>query len=190
VLGTLVAVVGVVAGATAATGWQDGRADQSAAGQSGRSLAPPAAPEPAAEPAAEPAPVGLFAAVPAPPDAARDAALAGAPGTLVAQGTDLRVESVALPAPLTVEIGGVSREVSSVYRVTVTAGPYVVRDMPAILAVDGVAIGVAAESVDLGSLVLFTHDEVIVTDGATVSLSYGLPGAASIEWSTTLEVVR
>ena len=76
------------------------------------------------------------------------------------------------------------------FRVTISAGPYVIRDMPAIVSVDGVPVGIGAESVDLGSLVLWTHDEVVVSDGATVGLSYGLPGSAAIEWSTTLEVVR
>jgi len=133
---------------------------------------------------------GLFAEVPAPPDAARDAALAAKAGTLVAQGADLVIESVALAAPITVDVAGVSRAVSSVYRVTISAGPYVIRDMPAIVSVDGAPIGVAAESVDLGSLVLFTYDDVVVADGATVALSYGLPGDAPTDWSTTLEVVK
>ena len=136
------------------------------------------------------APAGLFDAVPAPPDAARDASLAAKAGTLVAQGADLRVESVPLAAPTTVEVGGESREVTSVYRVTITAGPYVMRDMPAIISVDATPIGVAAESVDLSSLVLFTYDDAVVSDGATVALSYGLPSQASTDWSTTLEVVQ
>ena len=112
------------------------------------------------------------------------------PGTLVAQGADLRVESVPLAAPATVEVGGVSQSVSSVFRVTISAGPYVVRDMPAIISVNDAPVGIGAESVDLSRLVLFTYDPVIVTDGATVSLSYGLPGSAPTDWSTTLEVVQ
>jgi hypothetical protein len=191
VLGTLVAVVGVVVGATAATGWQADPADQSAAGDSGRSISPAAAPGPdeALDVPAQAAD-GLFAEVPAPPDAARDASLAEKPGTLVAQGADLVVESVPLAAPITVDVDGVSREVSSVYRVTISAGPYVMRDMPAIISVDGKPIGVAAESTDLARLVLFGYDDVIVTDGATVALSYGLPNQAPTDWSTTLEVVQ
>jgi hypothetical protein len=189
VLGTLVAVGAVVAGATAATGGQS-PLDQSAAGQTGRSISPAAAPGPDEAPDEAQAPAGLFAEVPAPPDAARDAALATKTGTLVAQGADVIVESVALAAPTTVEVDGVSREVSAVYRVTISAGPYVMRDMPAIISVDAKPIGMAAESVDLSRLVLFTYDDVIVTDGATVALSYGLPTAASIDWSTTLEVVK
>ena len=128
--------------------------------------------------------------MPAPPDAARDASLAGKTGTLVAQGDDVRVESVALSVPTAVEVDGVSREVSAVYRVTISAGPYVIRDMPAIVSVDGVPIGIGAESVDLSSLVLFSYDDAVVRDGATLGLSYGLPGQAPTEWSTTLEVVQ
>ena len=137
-----------------------------------------------------PAPTGLFAVVPAPPDAARDASLAAKAGTLVAQGVDVRVESVPLAAPTTVEVDGASRSVSSVFRVTISAGPYLIRDMPAIVSVDGVPVGVATESVDLSSLVLFTFDEAVVTNGATIALSYGLPGQAPTDWSTTLEVVQ
>lgn len=129
---------------------------------------------------------GLFEQVPVPPDAARDGRLAGKPGTLVARGTDVVVESVALEAPTVVD----GREVSAVFRVTVSAGPYLVRDMPAILSVDGTPVGVAAESVDLASLVLFSHDDVVVTDGATIALSYGLPGQAPADWSATLEVIQ
>ena len=186
-LGAIVAVLAVVVGATAVSGWRSDRADVSAAGATGRSISPAAAPGPDVE---APVAAGLFAEVPAPPDAARDASLAGKAGTLVAQGADLRVESVALAAPTTVEVDGVSRAVSSVYRVTISAGPYVVRDMPAIVSVDGKPIGIGAESVDLSSLVLFTYDDAVVTDGATVALSYGLPGQATIDWSTTLEVVQ
>jgi len=135
-------------------------------------------------------PGSLFAEVPAPPDAARDASLAGKVGVLVAQGEDVRVESVPLAAPVSVEVGGVVREVSSVFRVTISAGPYVVRDMPAIVSVDGVPVGIGAESVDLSSLVVFTYDESVVADGAVVALSYGLPGSAPTDWSATLEVVQ
>jgi hypothetical protein len=31
---------------------------------------------------------------------------------------------------------------------------------------------------------------VIVTHGATVALSYGLPGSAPTDWSTTLEAIQ
>jgi len=36
----------------------------------------------------------------------------------------------------------------------------------------------------------FTYDDAVVSDGATVGLSYGLPSQASTDWSTTLEVVQ
>jgi hypothetical protein len=189
VLGVLVAVVGVVVGATAATGWRADPADPSAAGPSGRSIVPAAAL--GREEVQTPLTAGgLFAEVPAPPDAARDVSLVNKAGTVVAHGAGLLVESVVLAAPTTVEVNGVSREVSSVYRVTISAGPYAVRDMPAIISVDSTPIGIGAESVDLSALVLFTYDDAIVTDGATVGLSYGLPGSAPTDWSTTLEVVQ
>lgn len=115
--------------------------------------------------------------------------MTGQAGVPVARGSDLLVERVELPAPVTVETGGVAREVTVVYRVTVSAGPYVMRDQRAILSADGVALGVAAESVDLSSLVLYTYDDAVVTAGTTISLSYGLPGDAPVEWSTLVELL-
>lgn len=107
----------------------------------------------------------------------------------MAQGAEVTVERVDLPAATTVDLGGEPREVSVVYRVTASAGPYVMRDQPAIIAADGTALGVAAESVDLSRLVLYTYDDGVSIPGVTLSLSYGLPGEAPIEWSTTLEEV-
>jgi hypothetical protein len=156
---------------------------------SGRSIVPAAAPGPdevlddaavsaaGSSAAAEQGGAGLFDVVPAPPAAARDAAMATRAGTLVARGADVVVESVPDGS-------------SSVFRVTISAGPYVVRDMPAIVSVDGVAVGIGAESVDLGSLVLFSSDPRLVTDGAAIAVSYGLPGSVPADWSTTLEVVQ
>ena len=191
VLGALVAVFAVVAGATAATGWRADRVGGTAADTSGRSVSPVAAPGPdqAGADLAAAAPT-LFDVVPAPPDAARDASLADKAGSLVAQGADVRVESVELAAPVTVAVGGSDRVVSSVYRVTITAGPYVIRDMPAVVSVDGTPVGIGAESVDLARLVLWSFDDALVVDGATIALSYGLPGSVPTDWSTTLEVVR
>ena len=65
---------------------------------------------------------------------------------------DLRVESVALSRWSQGTVRG------AVFRVTISAGPYVIRDMPAIVSVDGVPVGIGAESVDLASLVVWTHD--------------------------------
>jgi hypothetical protein len=191
VLGVVVAVLAVVVGATAASGWRSDRAENAVADQgdrADRSVIPAAEPEPAPDLAA-PAP-GMLTEVPAAPDAARDATLADKAGTLVARGDDVLVVAVELAGPTTVVVDGVSREVSTVYRVTITAGPYVMRDMPAVVSVDGVPIGVGAESVDLSSLVVWTFDDRVATNGPTIAVTYGLPGQAAIDWSTTLEVAQ
>lgn len=159
-LGVLIAVVAVVVGTAAATGWPVGRADRAGTGWPGERA-----------------------------DVATDPAVVGRAGVLVAQGPGVTVERVELPAPTTIGTGGAAHEVTAVYHVTVSAGPYVMRDQRAVLAADGIALGVAAESVDLGSLELYTYDEAVVTDGVIISLTYGLPGEAPVDWSTTLELL-
>lgn len=181
VLGVLVAVIAVVVGATAASGWRGSSTDESATGTTGRSNLSVAVPGPDAHADAQPdaqpeAASSLFDALPALPAAASDPAAAALAGDLVAQGADLRVEQVAVDATTTL------------YRVTISAGPYVMRDMPAIISADGSPLGIAAESVDLSSLVLWTDDAAVVTAGTEIALSYGLPGQAPVEWSTTIEV--
>jgi hypothetical protein len=116
-----------------------------------------------------------------------DPALMTRAGTEVATGSDARIERVALTAPLTVQLGGSATTVDVVYRITITAGPYVVRDMPAIVSIDGRALGVAMESADLSALTAFTFDASVL-DGTTLGVSYGLPDATNAVWSTPLEV--
>lgn len=171
-LGVLVAVVAVVVGATAASGWRGGPADASATGSTGRPPMSVAVPGPVSPPA----PGSLAAALPDPPAAASDPSVASLAGELVVESGELRVERLTLA------------DASTIYRVTITAGPYVVRDMPAIISADGRALGVATESVDLSSLVLHTTDAAVTTPGTTVALTYGLPGAADVDWSATVEV--
>jgi len=127
--------------------------------------------------------------LPAPPDAARDPAVVARLGDLVARGADLSIERVALTDSITVDVAGKSVDVAFVYRVTVSAGPYLMRDMPAVLSVGSTALGVAAESSDLAQLVLYTHDPAVLVDGATIGLTYGAPGDVPADWSTTIEVL-
>jgi hypothetical protein len=185
VLGALAAVSAVIVGTTAATGSVPGATDRPAVGSSNQS--PTTSDESRSDQSAADlatsgdfaaAPGSMAAELPAPHAAATDSAVAAAAGVLVAQGSDLRVERVALD------------DASTVYRVTVSAGPYQMRAMPAILSVDGRALGTAAEAVDLQSLVLYTTDEAVATPGTSLALTYGLPGDAVVVWSTTIEVAQ
>jgi hypothetical protein len=175
VLGALIAVFAVVLGTAAATGSVPGATNHSAVPD--RQLTPVSQGDDSSTRVQDAAPVGM-AAIPAPPDAARDATVAATPGRLLATGQSLTIEEVPLA------------DGTTILRLTATAGPYQMRDMPAVLSVDGQALGRAAESTDLSSLVLYTTDEAVLTDGATIALTYGLPGQAPAVWSTTVTVVK
>lgn len=185
VLGVVVAVVAVITGATMVAG--EPASSRQAPGGNATGSGPPTR-ESGRSVAAAPG-AASSQALPPPPDAAREPSVRSLVGVVVARGSDIVVERVDLPAPVIADTGGAPREVTAVYRLTVSAGPYVMRDMPAVLAADGVALGVAAESAGLESLVLYTYDDVVATQGATISLSYGLPADAPVEWSATLDVL-
>jgi hypothetical protein len=176
VLGAVTAVFAVVLGTAAATGSVPGANDRSAV-PSRQQLAPASQGDDSSARALDASQAGM-AALPEPPDAARDAAVAATPGRLVATGDDLKIEEVPLA------------DGTTILRLTVSAGPYQMRDMPAVLSVDGQALGVAAESTDLSSLVLYTTDRASAADGATIALTYGLPGDAAVVWSSTVSEVK
>jgi len=84
-----------------------------------------------------------------------------------------RVEELALPAPVGVEIGGKHVEVSRAFRVTVTGGPFPVRALPAVVWIDDTAVGFGVESEDLDAVTAVTFDASLLREGATLYLSYG-----------------
>jgi hypothetical protein len=109
------------------------------------------------------------------PTPAIDASARTRPGRLVARGEGVTVEVVDMPSATTV------------YRLTLTSGPYAVRDAAAVVSVDGQALGTARETPDLSALVLLTSDPAVVQRGATIALTYGLPDEAPVAWSATVE---
>jgi hypothetical protein len=121
--------------------------------------------------AAEPGP-GL----PAP--TVTDPALRSRPGTLRAQGDRYVVEEV----PLDPAAG------TTVFRITISGGPFPVRDAAAIVAVDGVAVGVGIESADLSALMAFTSDPAVLRPGAILSYAYGRPEDTPSVWSAPVEL--
>jgi hypothetical protein len=84
-----------------------------------------------------------------------------------------RVEELALPEAVSVEVKGKRVEVSRAFRVTVTGGPFPVRALPAVVWIDDVAVGYGVESEDLDAITAVTFDESLVREGATLYLSYG-----------------
>lgn len=84
-----------------------------------------------------------------------------------------RVEEVALPQTMEVEIGGQKVQANQAFRVTLIGGPFPVRAMPAVVWIDDEAIGYGVESEDLDSITVVTFDSSVLRDGATIYLSYG-----------------
>lgn len=121
---------------------------------------------------------------------AENASLHTKPGVVVARGHDFVVERVSLAHPTTYSLHGQTHVAHSFYRVTISAGPYQVRDMPAVLSINGHPLCLGMESPDLSSLLGFTFDHVVLTNGATLAVSYGLPSATSTIWKAKIEVVK
>jgi hypothetical protein len=122
--------------------------------------------------------------------ASRIDSLHTAPGVLVARGNHFIIEKVALPRALTVDVRGTSVVAHSVYRITITAGPYQMRDMPAVVSLGNRPLALGIESTDLASLMAFSFDSSVLTPGATLQVSYGLPDKFTTVWSSVIEVVR
>ena len=107
-----------------------------------------------------------------------------APGTLIGQGQNAkatgpfglktyRVDELALPQAVTVDVGGKPITTSKAWRLTITGGPFAARAIPAVIEIDGVAAGVALESVDQSALRLVTFDPGAIHEGAQVTVAYG-----------------
>jgi hypothetical protein len=185
VVGVFVAVVAVVLGAAAATGWRTHHkeAPAAAAHAPDNSVAAVAL-------SSDPVPGSFASRIPDTSVAAQDAALQTRAGVLVARGKDFRIEKVDLARPTTVDVRGRSFRATSVYRIVITAGPYRMQDMPSIVSLNTRPLAIGLESVDLQSLTAFTFDKSVLTDGALLTVSLGLPNSQSTTWTSAIEVVR
>jgi hypothetical protein len=83
-----------------------------------------------------------------------------------------RLEEVVLPQPLRATVNGRDLTVNRVMRLTVTGGPFEVRDMPATIWVDNTAVGFGQENVDLSEISTIIYDASVLRDGALVAVSY------------------
>jgi hypothetical protein len=184
VVGVFVAVVAVVIGATVANGLRTHQHPTPAATHA------PLSPAAAVPLSHDPATGSMASRIPDTSIASRIDALHTAPGDLVARGDQVTIERVGLPKPIHVDVRGSSVLARSVYRITITAGPYQMKDMPAVVSLGNRPLALGIESTDLASLMAFTFDPSVLTSGATLKVSYGLPTQFTTVWSSAIEVVK
>lgn len=184
--GVFVAVTAVVLGITVASSLTSHHGSEQSSSHS-RTVTDPAA---ARENLARPSPGGLSSRIPDTSAAARQTPLLTESGTLVAHGDQFRIYRLRMAEPVTVRVLGHSLTTSTVYRIDITAGPYQVRDMPNVVSMNGRPLAVGLESPDLSMLRAFTFDKSVLTRGATLEVSYGLPSEVSTTWQRTIEVTR
>jgi hypothetical protein len=84
-----------------------------------------------------------------------------------------RVEELHLPRSMKVELHGQKVEVDKAWRVTVIGGPFPVRALPAVIWIDDQIVGHGVENERLSEITAITFDQSLLSDGATISLSYG-----------------
>lgn len=106
------------------------------------------------------------------------------PGKILGEGTNTkavgkykvasyRVEEVALPRTVEVEVRGQKVQATHAFRVTLTGGPFAVRALPPVVWIDDTPIGYGVESEDLDAITALTFDPTLLEEGATLYLSYG-----------------
>jgi hypothetical protein len=86
---------------------------------------------------------------------------------------NFRVEEVALPRTIEVEVRGQKIQSSSAFRISVTGGPFPVRALPPVIWIDDTAVGYGVENEDLDAITVITYDSSLLREGATIYLSYG-----------------
>jgi hypothetical protein len=84
-----------------------------------------------------------------------------------------RIEEVALPHPLEVEIRGKKERVTHAFRVTITGGPFPVRALPPVIWIGDMTVGYGVENEELSEITAVTFDSSLFRDDASLYLSYG-----------------
>jgi hypothetical protein len=121
------------------------------------------------------------------------------PGRLVSEGQNTRpagqlkllsyrVEELTLPRVMKVELRGQEVEADRAWRLTVTGGPFPVRDLPAVIWVDDQIVGYGVENERLNAITAITFDRSLLRDGGTVSLSYGEEKQGRVKLPETLKL--
>jgi len=92
-----------------------------------------------------------------------------------------RVEEVQLPRSIKVELLGQKVEVDKAWRLTVTGGPFPVRALPAVIWIDDQIVGYGVENELLSEITAITFDRSLLSEGGTISLSYGEDKQSRVE---------
>ena len=121
------------------------------------------------------------------------------PGVVLAEGKNTvptgqlrlksyRIEEVALRNPISVEIDGLPAQMNKAWRLTITGGPFRVRDATAIIWIDGKPVGFGTYSPDLNSISVLIFDETLLHNGSTIELGYGArdPGRTELPEKITM----
>lgn len=102
--------------------------------------------------------------------------------------TSYRVEEVPLSQTVSTQIRGQQVNANKAWRVTITGGPFPVRDMPAVIWIDDQIVGYGIENETLSQITAVTFDDSLIHDGAVVSLSYGEDKAGRTRISQKLQL--
>ena len=81
------------------------------------------------------------------------------------------VEELTLTAPVLVD--GQTVNATKAWRISITGGPFPVRSQAAVISVGGTALRTAIENEELSAIVAITFSDAMLTNGATITLSYG-----------------
>ena len=84
-----------------------------------------------------------------------------------------RVDELSVSPPMDVTVQGRQLRATRALRLTVTGGPFAVRDLPATIWVADHELGVGVESRDRTELSVITFDLDALRSGATVAVAYG-----------------
>lgn len=102
--------------------------------------------------------------------------------------TGYRVEEVPLSQTVSTQIRGQQVNANKAWRVTITGGPFPVRDMPAVIWIDDQIVGYGIENETLSQITAVTFDDSVIHDGGVVSLSYGEDKAGRTRISQKLQL--
>lgn len=102
--------------------------------------------------------------------------------------TGYRVEEVPLSQTVSTQIRGQQVNANKAWRVTITGGPFPVRDMPAVIWIDDQIVGYGIENETLSQITAVTFDDSLIHDGGVVSLSYGEDKAGRTKVSQKLQL--
>ena len=84
------------------------------------------------------------------------------------------VEELKLDEPIEAEIGGKKTEVYQAYRITVVGGPFQIRAMALLLAIDDKITLVGVESRNIDRVTFILYDGSLLREGATFTVGYGV----------------